>query len=167
MAVEIILIATLLAGVIIGYLAQRSRMCFVGGVRDYVLVKDTHLLKAPVAFLIGAVIIFLIASLVTTASPVGVWPWALANGLKAVPGAPVTSATGALTSILTPIGMSILFAVIGGLGVGLFSVFAGGCPLRQHVMASEGDKSSIGYLLGFYIGAVVFTAWIYPLIISL
>ena len=37
-------IATLVIGVILGYLGQRSRMCFVGGIRDFILVRDVSLL---------------------------------------------------------------------------------------------------------------------------
>ncbi len=151
------LIGTLAAGIIIGYLAQRSRMCFVGGIRDYVLVKDTHLLKAPAAFLIGAVAIFGISYLFAS---VPKWPWFVTGGLLPIAGAPLS------TVAATPIWVHVLIAVIGGLGIGLFSVFAGGCPLRQHVMASEGDKSSMAYLAGFYIGAVVFTVVVLPWIVQ-
>jgi uncharacterized membrane protein YedE/YeeE len=152
-----VLLATLIAGLLIGYVAQRSRMCFIGGIRDYVLVKDTHLLKAPVAFLIGAVAIFGVAYLFSSAP---VWPWAVTKGVLPIPGAPLSSAAS------TPLWVNVFLAVLGGLGLGLFSVLAGGCPLRQHVMASEGDKSSMSYLAGFYVGAVVFTAVILPVIID-
>ena len=148
-----ILVSTLIGGIIIGYLSQRSRMCFVGGVRDYVLVKDTHLLKAPLAFLIGAVVVFAIASLVAS---MPTWPWFITKSLMPIPGAPLAANAAA------PIYNHIILAIIGGLGIGIFAVFAGGCPLRQHVMASEGDKSSMLYLLGFYIAAVVFMAFILP-----
>ena len=33
-------IATLALGIILGYLAQRSRICFIGGLRDFILVRD-------------------------------------------------------------------------------------------------------------------------------
>lgn len=152
-----VLAGTLIAGLIIGYLAQRARMCFVGGIRDCVLVKDTYLLKAPIAFLVGAVAIFSISYIFAS---VPKWPWFVTGGLIPIAGAPLS------TVAATPIWIHVLLAVVGGLGIGLFSVFAGGCPLRQHVMASEGDKSSIAYLAGFYIGAVVFTAFILPLIVQ-
>ncbi len=153
-----ILISTLIAGLIIGYIAQRARMCFIGGTRDFVLVKDTHLIKAPLFFFIGAAVVFAISYLFTS---VPKWPWFVSSGLLPIAGAPLS------TVATVPIWVHVLLAVIGGLGLGLFSVFAGGCPLRQHVMASEGDKSSMSYLLGFYLGAVVFTALILPLIIEL
>jgi hypothetical protein len=43
-------VATLVIGVVLGYLGQRSRMCFVGGIRDFILVRDTYLLKGLLAF---------------------------------------------------------------------------------------------------------------------
>jgi uncharacterized membrane protein YedE/YeeE len=152
-----VLLGTLFAGLIIGYVAQRARMCFVGGIRDYVLVKDTYLLKAPIAFFVGAIVIFGIASAFSSAPA---WPWVATKLWLPIPGAPLSSAAS------TPLWTNVLFAVVGGLGLGAFSVFAGGCPLRQHVMASEGDKSSISYLAGFYVGAIVFTAAILPVIIN-
>ena len=50
-------IATLVIGVIVGYLAQRSRMCFVGGIRDFILVRDTELLKGLIAFGLAGIFI--------------------------------------------------------------------------------------------------------------
>ena len=38
--------------VFIGYLAQRSRMCFVAGVRDYILVRDRELLYGMFTFIV-------------------------------------------------------------------------------------------------------------------
>ena len=43
-------VATLVIGSVLGYLGQRSRMCFVGGIRDFVLVRDTYLLRGLMAF---------------------------------------------------------------------------------------------------------------------
>ena len=51
---EIYVIATLIVGFIAGFLGQRSRMCFVGGIRDLYLVKSTYLFKGLIAFLIAA-----------------------------------------------------------------------------------------------------------------
>ena len=152
-----VLVSTLIGGLIIGYLAQRARMCFIGGIRDYVLVKDKHLFKAPGMFFVGAVVVFVVSYLLAS---VPNWPWFVSSGLNPIPGAPLSS------SLTTPIWIHVSLALLGGLGVGIFSVFAGGCPLRQHVMASEGNKSSIAYLAGFYVGAIVFTAVILPIIIQ-
>ena len=50
----IVSLASLGVGLIVGYLGQRSRMCTIGGLRDYVLVRDTALLKGVGAMLVSA-----------------------------------------------------------------------------------------------------------------
>ena len=45
-------------GLIVGYLGQRSRMCTIGGLRDYVLVRDTGLLKGVGALLLASWVTF-------------------------------------------------------------------------------------------------------------
>lgn len=129
-------VTTLVIGLAIGYLAQRSRMCFVGGLRDFILVRDTELLKGLLAFGITAWIAF-----------------PLAASIAGLPRA--TFATGDF--------VTIAITVAGGLGVGLFSTLANGCPLRQHVLAAQGIVSSWTYLAGFLGGAVLFQAWLGPL----
>ena len=133
-------IATLIVGLVLGYLGQRSRMCFVGGIRDFILVRDTELLKGLVAFGITAWIAFPLAGFLT-----GVH--------RAAFGAP-DAATVALTTL-------------GGFGVGYFSTLANGCPLRQHVLAAQGVASSIAYLGGFFAGAVIFHVWVGPVVFQL
>jgi uncharacterized membrane protein YedE/YeeE len=130
-------VATLLIGLILGYLGQRSRMCFVGGVRDFILVRDTYLLKGLVAFGLTAWIAFPLFGFVA--------------GLPRA----AFSAVDAIAVALT---------VAGGLGVGLFSTLANGCPLRQHVLAAQGVVSSVTYLAGFLAGAVIFHIWVAPLL---
>ncbi|MBI2817973.1 MAG: YeeE/YedE family protein [Acidobacteria bacterium] len=130
-------VATLVIGVIVGYLGQRSRMCFVGGIRDFILVRDAYLLKGLIAFGITAWLSFPLAGLGVSRGPL---PFALSD---------------AITVVLT---------IIGGFGVGYVSTLANGCPLRQHVLAAQGTTSSIAYLAGFLIGAVIFHAWIAPLL---
>jgi uncharacterized protein len=122
-------IATLVIGVIIGYLGQRSRMCFVGGIRDYILVRDTYLLRGLIAFGLTVWLAFPILGLFTGSRP---GPFASSNVI------------------------TILLTVAGGFGVGYFSALANGCPFRQHVLAAQGVKSSIAYLVGFLAGAVLF-----------
>lgn len=43
-----------LAGLLIGFVAQRTRFCTVGGVRDAILMRDFHLLSGVIAFLVAA-----------------------------------------------------------------------------------------------------------------
>ncbi len=54
-------LVTLIVGMIVGYLAQRSRMCFIGGLRDFILVRDHELLKGIIAFFVTAWLAFSVA----------------------------------------------------------------------------------------------------------
>lgn len=128
-------IATLIIGLIFGYLGQRSRLCFVGGIRDYILVRDTYLLKGLLAFALTAWIAFPLAGFI--------------SGSRQNTFAPPDFVTIALT-------------IAGGFGVGMFSTLANGCPFRQHVLAAQGVISSLAYLSGFLTGAVIFHAWVGP-----
>ena len=130
-------VATLTIGLILGYLGQRSRMCFIGGIRDFILVRDSYLLKGLIAFGLIAWLAFPVIGLLAGRHPVA-------------PGA-----SDALSVVLT---------VIGGFGVGVVSTLANGCPFRQHVLAAQGVRSSIAYLAGFFAGAVIFHAWTAPLL---
>lgn len=154
-------LVTLVAGFVVGYLAQRARMCFIGGVRDYYLIKNNYLLKGAVGFFAGSIIIFGVSKFFTN---VPSWPWAFSTGFLPIPGAPLSTSD---VARVAPLHTHVLLAIVGGFGLGLFSVLAGGCPLRQHVMASEGSKNSVAYLLGFYMGAIVFHALILPFITQL
>jgi hypothetical protein len=133
-------VATLVIGVVLGYLGQRSRMCFVGGIRDFILVRDTYLLRGLIAFGLTAWLAFPLVGLIAGARPASF------------------GVSDAVTVMLT---------IVGGFGVGYFSVLANGCPLRQHVLAAQGIRSSIGYLAGFIVGAVIFHAWTAPLLFRL
>lgn len=130
-------VASLGVGLIIGFVGQRSRMCFVAGIRDWILVRDTFLLKGLIAFLLVGWVAFPLSGLIGGA----------ALGDFGVP---------------TLSGFAIVAA--GGFGVGYFSVLANGCPFRQHVLAAQGTGGSMVYLGGFITGAFVFHAWVGPLL---
>ena len=130
-------VATFFVGLLVGFLAQRSRMCFIGGIRDFILVRDRELLKGLLAFGLTAWIAFPLAAL-----------------FKGVP-----QVTFGISDVST-IGLTLA----GGFGVGLLSTLANGCPLRQHVLAAQGIISSMTYLAGFLAGAVLFHTWIAPLV---
>ena len=133
-------VATLVIGVILGYLGQRSRMCFVGGIRDFILVRDTYLLRGLFAFGLTAWLTFPLAGLVAGTRP---------------------GPFGAADAVL------VVLTGLGGFGVGYFSVLANGCPLRQHVLAAQGVRSSVAYLGGFFAGAVIFHGWMAPVLFRL
>jgi len=167
-------IYSLFLGFLLGYLGQRARLCFIGGMRDYVLVKDVYLLKGLFGFFIGAFLGFILFHYIIPCATLKTFPWfingagvflkkwktmgiqATPNPASPVPGDPIT---------WSPIVIYHLFlALVGGAIVGFFSVLAGGCPFRHHVMAAEGSRSALTYIVGFAIGAVIFHKLLVPII---
>lgn len=124
--------AVLFIGILIGYLGQGSRFCDVGGFRDYFLSRDTYLLKGYLGLLVGAAIGFAVFKFMGGA--VSNFPLGVDLGTTTV----------------------LVMMVVGGVGMGFFSVLAGGGPFRQHVLAAEGKASALFYLAGFYIGIAYF-----------
>jgi len=131
----IVPIASLVLGFIIGYLGQRSRLCFISGYRDFFLMRNTVLLKGIAGAFIGAV-----------------FGYAVFNVLGGnVPAFPMVLNTPDWGSRST-----WLWTIVGGLGVGIVGVFSGGCPFRMHVQAFEGKKTYWNYLVGFYVGLIFY-----------
>ena len=129
-------IATLLLGFVVGYLGQRSRLCFISGYRDFFLTHDTSLLKGVGGTFIGVLAGYILFS----------------NLGGSIPAFPLFLQTGVLP---TPASVW-LFTIVSGLGVGIVGALAGGCPFRMHVLAAEGKKTTWVYLLGFYIGLIFY-----------
>ena len=118
------LLLSLLIGVIVGALAQRTRICMAGGIRDIILLNDWTLV-------LGSVMIFVVAlvgNLVTGSFKLG------------FTGQPVAQT-------------NHVWNFLGMLLVGLASVLLGGCPLRQLIMAGEGNTDSAITVLGLFVGA--------------
>ena len=156
-------LVTLIMGVILGYLAQRSRICFIGGLRDFVLVRDTELLKGAAAFFVTTWLAF------SVAGALGLVDWrAPAYGGDASAQPVVMDASKpavAPTSSALDVGLPVLtVAVVAGIALGLFSTLANGCPTRQHVLAAQGVRDSVFYLGGFYLGVVVYNLVTKPLL---
>jgi uncharacterized protein len=127
-------------GLIVGYLGQRSRMCTIGGLRDYVLVRDTGLLKGVFALLLAS--------------------WVAFGVLHAIAGSNLDRLIAAGT---TPSGIGAVVAIlVGGLALGFFATLSGACPLRQHVLAGQGRIGAWAFLAGFYLAGVVYTSWLQP-----
>lgn len=116
----------LAAGLLIGALAQRSRLCMVGGIRDLIMFKDSQLIS-------GFLAIFLTA-----------WVGNLLLGAFK-PGfalQPVAHTDGV---------WNFLGMVLAGCG----SVMLGGCPLRQIILGAEGNIDSVITVMGMYVGAAI------------
>jgi len=137
------ILGSLIIGLILGFLGQRSRMCFIGGFRDFLIIRDKELLKGLLSFFASAWITVFILNFIGKAIP------ALTN----ITNVRLVSYPSFINAITSKFG---LVSLIGGLGLGFFSTLANGCPFRQHVMASQGRIGSISYLFGFYSGIVFY-----------
>ena len=115
---------SLLAGLAVGAMAQRTRMCMVGGIRDVVLFGDMKLLSGFAAVFAAA----LVANLA-----LGLFNPGFASQ-------PVAHTDG-------------LWNALGMLLCGFGCVLLGGCPLRQLVLAGEGNTDSAVSVLGLLTGA--------------
>jgi uncharacterized membrane protein YedE/YeeE len=143
-------LATMVIGMLVGYLGQRSRFCTISGVRDFFLVKDSYRLKGLIGIVIGGVIGFALVNklggTLSSFTKPGGWEFMpmLKDGLNVTP------------SILIPL------SAVGAFFMAYFSVMAEGCPFRQHVMAGEGRLSGIIYIAGLVLGVVFFDVVIVP-----
>ncbi len=119
-----IIVISLVFAIIIGFLAQRSRFCTVGAIRDMILLRDSHLLNGVIAFIVTAFVANLI---------LGQFQPGFANQ-------PI-----AHTNELWNFGGMVL--------AGLAFTLAGGCPGRQLFLAGEGDADSAIFAIGMIVGA--------------
>jgi YedE family putative selenium metabolism protein len=118
------IIISLIAGLAIGALAQRSRFCTMGALRDVMLTRDFHLISGVLALLVFAFATNLI----------------LGQFNAGFEGQPVAH-TNHLWNFL---GMSLS---------GLAFALAGGCPGRQLFLSGEGDADAGVFVLGMIVGA--------------
>jgi YedE family putative selenium metabolism protein len=115
---------SLAGGLLAGIVVQRSRLCQVGCFRDLLLLGDPHLLYGSLAVLAGALFLNLLFGYVNV-------------GFSAQPVAHTAT----------------LWNFVGLAIVGLGATLLGGCPLRQTVMAGEGDTDAGLVFLGMMAGA--------------
>ncbi len=123
-------IISLGAGLIAGALAQRTRLCMVGGIRDLVLFGEWKLLLGFAAVIVSALAVNLV----------------------------LTGATGGTYFTLGMAGQPVahtdfVWNFLGMLLVGFGCVLLGGCPLRQLILAGEGNTDSAVTVLGLMVGA--------------
>ena len=116
--------AALGAGLVVGAIAQRTRLCMVGGIRDMMLFRDWTLLSGFVAIIAATAVCNI----------------ALGNFNLGFAGQAVAHTDG-------------LWNFLGMAVVGWGSVLLGGCPLRQLILAGEGNSDSVVAVLGMIVGA--------------
>ena len=118
------LIISLAVGLAIGFLAQRSRFCTMGALRDLILFRQVHLLTGVIALVTTAFIVNLI---------VGQFHPGFAK---------------------QPVSHTMQIWNFGGMVLaGLAFALAGGCPGRQLFLAGEGDGDAAIFVIGMIVGA--------------
>ena len=123
---------SIVVGLGVGFLAQRTRICFAGGWRDLFLVRDTYLFSGIAAFFVAALITNYAAG---NFGAEGIYSWGFADQ-------PVAH-TDHLWNFL---GMGL---------VGLAATLLGGCPLRQFILSGEGDADAGVTVIGLLTGAAI------------
>lgn len=124
------IIISLAAGLIVGGLAQITRLCMVGGIRDIVLFKEVRLILGFIAIFVSALCCNLILTAITDRS----------FFTLAIQGQPIAHTDG-------------LWNALGMFLVGFGCVLLGGCPLRQLVLSGEGNVDSAITIIGLMVGA--------------
>jgi YedE family putative selenium metabolism protein len=120
------LAVSLILGLLIGFLAQRSRFCTMGAIRDFVLFRQTHLLSGFIALIVTALVVNFVLG-------------QFKPGFESQP----VAHTMHLWNFL---GMALS---------GLAFCLAGGCPGRQLFLAGEGDGDAAVFVLGMLFGAAI------------
>jgi len=118
------LLASLAVGLAIGFLAQRTRFCTMGSIRDVILMGDSHLISGVGALLVAATITNLALGQINI-------------GFAA-----------------QPVAHSVHLWNFSGMALaGLAFALAGGCPGRQLFLSGEGDGDAAVFVLGMIGGA--------------
>ena len=112
--------------VVVGAVVQRARLCMVGGIRDAMLFRDFKLLYGFVALFLTV----LIGNIILGSFKLGMDAQPIAHS-------------------------STLWNLLGMVLVGWGSVLLGGCPLRQLVLAGEGNGDSAVTVFGMLFGAAI------------
>ncbi|MCX7781547.1 MAG: YedE family putative selenium transporter [Negativicutes bacterium] len=115
---------SLAAGLVAGGLAWKTRMCLSGGFRDFLLVRDTYMLSVYAILFVSA----LAANLHLGFFKLGFDKQPLAHTMH-------------------------LWNFLGLFLTGIAATLAGGCPLRQLVLAGEGNTDAAFCVLGMLVGA--------------
>ncbi len=118
------LLISLAVGLLIGFLAQRTRFCTMGSIRDVILMRDYHLISG-----VGALVVFaFITNLLLGQVNFGIAAQPVAHS-------------------------SHLWNFLGMVLAGLAFALAGGCPGRQLFLSGEGDGDAAVFVLGMIVGA--------------
>jgi len=120
------ILVSLIAGLVTGAIAMKTRMCLSGGFRDFFLVRDTFLLKTYGLIFLSA----MVANMAFGTFKLGFTGQPLAHTMP-------------------------LWNFFGLYLVGVTATLLGGCPLRQLIMAADGNTDASVCVLGMLAGAGV------------
>ena len=118
------LLISLGISLLIGFLAQRSRFCTMGALRDFILFRQTHLLSGLIALIFAA----FITNLIFGQFHLGFKDQPIAHTMH-------------------------IWNFAGMVLAGLAFALAGGCPGRQLFLSGEGDGDAAIFVLGMIVGA--------------
>jgi YedE family putative selenium metabolism protein len=145
-------------GLVVGFIVQRTRFCSIGGWRDIFLAKDFYLFSGLAAFFIGVLATNYIVGNFSAGGLASVnhgdihYVWGFINQPIALPYVDKAST-------LTTLGGSALtqyiWTFLGFILVGLAATQMGGCPLRNTVLAGEGDTDAGISVLGYIAGGAI------------
>ena len=120
------IVVSLIIALCVGFLAQRTRLCTMGAIRDVILIRNAHLLIGIIGIVIAAFIMNLI----------------LGQFKAGFSDQPIAHA-------------NHLWNFLGMVLAGLAFALAGGCPGRQLFLSGEGDGDAAIFATGMIVGAGV------------
>ena len=121
------MILALIGGLVFGAFAQKSRMCFAGSIRDIILMKNFDLF----CVIAGLFVVMLVFNLATGRFVLGFdTPGIIAHS-------------------------DHLWNILGMYTVGFAAVLAGGCPLRQLILAGQGSSDAAMTVVGMFVAAAL------------
>ena len=115
---------SLIAGLLVGGLAQRTRFCMIAGIRDFLLFRETKMLIGFVTLVVAATVTNMCLGYVKVGFA----------------GQPIAHA-------------DAVWNFLGLFLAGFACTLLGGCPMRQLVLAGEGNSDSAVTILGLIVGA--------------
>ncbi|MDD6056096.1 MAG: YedE family putative selenium transporter [Helicobacteraceae bacterium] len=118
------LIISLIVGLFLGALFQKSRFCMIAAVRDSIILRDSHILQGVIALVVAAFITNL----------------SLGFFNPGFTGQPIAH-------------NDMLWNFLGMGLAGFAFTLAGGCPGRQLILSGEGDGDAGVFILGMLVGA--------------
>lgn len=120
------IIISLIAGLVVGFISQRVRLCLSGGIRDFLLIRENYLLLGFLGIMAGAFVFNLIFGF-------------FKPGFEGQPVAHTMH----------------LWNFLGLYLVGMTATLLGGCPLRQLILSGEGDTDAASVIMGMIVGAAI------------